>query len=338
MKNRVVKRLSILFAQVVVVSLAVLFSHSLYARFGDEPLSYRDAIGRVLPSVVSINGYRTNGNGDSITGTGVIVSNDGHILTNYHLIVDVESIVVQTADKSIHDADLIGISPDIDIAVLKINTSEFPAIAASEDKYLRQGDVVFAIGNPFGLEGSASMGIVSAVGRTRLGLYDNESFIQTDAAINPGSSGGPLTNTKGQMVGINSALYYRQHGVLPQGIGFAIPVGLAIDAYDEIINEVQEPDNVWGASVRRITDRLRKEIMLLDYDVENSFLVIKVWEASVAKQAGLQVGDILLSINDKNMGDYNFVTGYLPEDAKRINILRNGKQLSLDLPSVSFIE
>lgn len=326
------KKFILLFGQVVVISLAVLFSHSVYVRFNanDAP-SYRDAVGRALPSVVSIHGSR---GGDSITGTGVIISDDGHILTNYHLIIGVEQVRVRLANATEYNGELLGISPDIDIAVLKVKAKNLPEINANVDEVVAPGDVVFAIGNPFGLNNSASMGIVSAIGRSRLGLYHSESFIQTDAAINPGSSGGPLTNVNGEMVGINSALYYRQHGVLPQGIGFAIPAGLVIEAYEDIISTTPQAGNVWGVSVRRVSERLRQEILLIEEITDEAFLIIKVWEGSLGQQSGLQVGDILLSIDGQPVGQTDD-SGVLPRDAQEIVVLRNGQRLNINLPTVS---
>lgn len=317
-----------LFTQAVVVFTAAVFVFSVYRR--DWPAaSYSDAVSRALPAVVSIYGRDETGAGNSI-GSGVIISSDGHILTNYHLVANAGAIEINMKTRpSPYVAEIIGVDPEIDIAVLRIYADELPAIAATADTAAQPGDVVFAIGNPFGLDQSATMGIVSAVGRDRLGLHDFERFIQTDAAINPGSSGGALANAKGQLVGINSALFYRRRGVAPQGIGFAVPADLAMRSYERLINDEPPAGNGWGAEIRLMPERLRREVSGAE-EAEAALLISRVWPESPAAALGIQVGDIILQIDGK-APELLSNESNLPKTMRQITLLRNGEEVVLKL-------
>lgn len=319
-----------LFAQAVTIFSAAAVVAAVFMHVMSKPSSYRDAVSRVLPSVVSITGRDEDGADISI-GSGVVISRDGHILTNYHLIANAGKIKVGVSNGDFYVPELIGIAPEIDIAVLRINAADLPpAISAAEDGDLEPGDIVFAIGNPFGLNRSTTMGIVSAIGRDRLGLHGVEQFIQTDAAINPGNSGGALANADGKLVGINSALFYRQHGIMPQGIGFAVPAGIAMDAYGQLVGGAAAPAK--GAQLRGLSPRLREEVFGNVHSPIwlQAMLVTRVWRGSAAAAGGLQVGDVVLRINDSSPQQY-IEKGALLPDAQRLEVRRGNEEFVLNL-------
>lgn len=316
-----------LFAQAVVVFAAAAIVFTVFQRTMRLPDSYSEAVSRALPSVVSLYGRDVDGN-DSSVGSGVIVSQNGHILTNYHLIANVGAIEVHLKDGEAHDAEVIGVDPEIDIAVLRIKTDNLSAIPAADDAQLAPGDIVFAIGNPFGLNRSATMGIVSAIGRDHLGLYDIERFIQTDAAINPGSSGGALANAKGQLVGINSALFYRQRGVAPQGIGFAVPAGLAMRSYRRLIAVDNDDNDVWGVEIKRMSARLRDDVA--EGKTDSTLLITKIRADSPARAAGFKIGDIIMELNG-GKPEALITSDKLPAAAKTVLVLRGGDEHALTL-------
>jgi serine protease DegQ len=262
-------RLWLLFAQTVTIALAVglaiaalapdFWGRRVAVQVADSapaatrPDSYGEAIARVLPAVVSVYGREIGGHPteaaspppSSNLGSGVIVAADGYILTNHHVVAEAAAIEIALHSRgaprpAVYPATIVGANPKLDIAVLKIKADNLPIAVFSKEDNLRVGDVVIAIGSPFGLSQTVTMGIVSAVGRTRLGLARFEDFIQTDAAINPGNSGGALADASGRVVGINSALYSKQQGFFAQGIGFAIPAGVARDAFARIIEGEKE--------------------------------------------------------------------------------------------------
>ena len=324
-----------LFSQAVAVFVAAAFVFTIYnALRRDLPSSYSDAISRVSPSVVSIYGRNLINDSKDSTGAGVIISADGYIITNYHLIANVEEIEIGLQNGRTYLAKMIGIDPDIDIAVLHIDAIGLPAVNTADDALLAPGDIVFAIGNPFGLDQSATMGIVSALGRNRLGLHNFEHFIQTDAAINPGSSGGALANAHGQLVGINSALFYRQRGVIPQGIGFAVPAGLAVRSYQRLVKQNTPPPNDgWGMEIRQMPSRLRNEVFSGN-EGTSPVLVSRIWDDSPAFANGILVGDIILSV-DGNAAPDSYITDSngLKPMAKRIVLFRHGEKRFVNLTS-----
>ena len=327
------KQLWNLFAQAVTIFAAAAVVIAVFMQFHAVPPSYRDAVSKALPSVVSIYG-RDRHDTETSVGSGVIVSRDGYILTNYHLIANISKIEIGAQDGQTYVAELVGIDPDIDIAVLRVNAADLPAIGTAKDGTLRAGDIVFAIGNPFGLNRSTTMGIVSAVGRDRLGLHGFERFIQTDAAINPGSSGGALANAEGELVGINSALFYRRTGITPQGIGFAIPAALAMSSYGRLIDDAAAPDN--GMLLRNLSARLRSEVLGDDNDEGegeqqwHALLITRVWRDSAAAQSGLQVGDVVLQINDADPKDHAG-DGILLPSAQTLEVLRGEEKFVITL-------
>ena len=300
--------------------------------------SYRDTLAQVLPSVVGVYGRQLSelpNPGDSI-GSGVIIDG-GHVLTNYHLIANMGAIEVKVAEQR-YTADVVGIDPEIDIAVLRITAgiTDLPAIVFADDSQLRQGDLVFAVGNPFGLSRSASMGIVSAIGRNELGINRQENFIQTDAAINPGSSGGALTNVRGELVGLNSALFarYPGGGGAPQGIGFAVPAGIIRRSLDDFLPPHRPANNPLGAEVRPMSAHLHGEILDFTPEYTPVMLVSRVWRGTPAAAMGVLPGDIVLRVNNVAAHELS-ETGVLPPSLRSITVLRAGERRQLQLPAIT---
>ncbi len=284
--------------------------------------SYRDAARAALPSVVHIYttqqvrqqrhplfddpifrhffGDRPDGESqrNSGLGSGVIVSQNGYILTNYHVIEAADDIQVSLNDGNTYRARTVGSDPESDLAVLRIDAKDLPAITFGHVDNLRVGDVVLAIGNPFGVGQTVTMGIVSALGRSHLGINTFENFIQTDAAINPGNSGGALIDSLGNLVGINTAIYSRTGG--NHGIGFAIPASSARSIMEQIIENGSVTRGWIGVEAQEITQELAESFGLPGTD---GSLIAGVVRGSPADKAGIRPGDVLLSINGKPVGD-----------------------------------
>jgi len=261
---------------------------------------------------------------ESSLGSGVIVSASGYVLTNYHVIEGADEIQVALHDGRSAEAVIAGTDPESDLAILKVDLEKLPTITFANSDDLRVGDVVLAIGNPFGVGQTVTMGIVSATGRDRLGINVFENFIQTDAAINPGNSGGALINPYGQLVGINTAIFSRSGGY--QGIGFAIPVSSAIDVMKQIIETGHVTRGWLGIEVQDITPQLAESFGLKD---TNGVIVAGVLRSGPAADAGLQPGDIIKSIQGDPMRDsrdvMNTIAKTAPGDKVKIDIVHQGK-------------
>ncbi len=227
-------------------------------------------------------------------GSGVIMNARGHILTNNHVITQARQIEVLLADGRHFEARVIGVDPETDLAVLKIDASDLPGLVFADSAAIEVGDIVLAIGNPFGIGQTVTQGIISATGRHELGLTTFENFIQTDAAINPGSSGGALINARGELVGINTAIFSQDSG--SQGIGFAIPVNLARDIMSQIIKHGQVIRGWLGIKATALPPELARKNGLRP---GNGILVTAVTEGSPAALAGFKRGDILLRLDDQ---------------------------------------
>lgn len=257
-------------------------------------------------------------------GSGVIVNSNGYILTNNHVIESADAIRVALHDGRQTSAKLVGADPDSDLAVLKIDLPKLSAITFASGKP-RVGDVVLAIGNPFGVGQTTTMGIVSAMGRNRLGLNIYENFIQTDAAINPGNSGGALVNTAGQLVGINTAIYSESGGG-SLGIGFAIPAPAARKIMEQIIKTGHVVRGWLGIEPQDITPDLAHAFHLSDDD---GVIVARVLRNGPAYAAGLRVGDIIREIDGKpvydTIGFLNQIAAKKPGADISVTLLRNGK-------------
>ncbi|MCW8881420.1 MAG: Do family serine endopeptidase, partial [Sedimenticola sp.] len=227
-------------------------------------------------------------------GSGVIVSNKGYILTNHHVIADADEIRIVLSNGRTLDATIAGVDPDTDLAVLKTDTKDLPIITIGDSQAIQVGDVVLAIGNPYGVGQTVTMGIVSATGRDQLGINTFENFIQTDAAINPGNSGGALINAHGELVGINTAIFSKSGG--SQGIGFAIPVTLAKGVMEQILKKGRVVRGWLGIAGQDITPELAESFGLKEH---SGVLVSGVLNGGPADKAGIQPGDVIAKIDDK---------------------------------------
>ena len=229
-------------------------------------------------------------------GSGVIVSPEGYILTNYHVIEGAQEIEVTLSDSRKASAKLIGADPDTDLAVLRIQLDRLPVIALGNSDTLQVGDRVLAIGNPFGVGQTVTSGIVSALGRNQLGINTFENFIQTDAAINPGNSGGALVDVQGNLLGINSAIYSRSGGNM--GIGFAIPVSTARQVLEGIVKDGQVTRGWLGVEPTEITPEMAETFGLKQSE---GVIITGVLQGGPAAKAGIRPGDVLLRVAGKEI-------------------------------------
>ena len=265
---------------------------------------------------------------ESSLGSGVIVSDKGLILTNDHVVASADEIEVALADGRKLSAKVVGTDPDTDLAVLKVDAKNLPAITFSASDKLNVGDVVLAIGNPFGVGQTVTQGIVSALGRNHLGINTYENFIQTDASINPGNSGGALIDADGNLVGVNSAIYSRNGGSM--GIGFAIPASLARQVMEQIAVSGSVTRGWIGIEAQDITPELAESFKLAQ--VRGS-LIAGVLRNSPADVAGIKAGDVLLAINDKEVDDsssmLNLIAVLKPNEKAVLKIARAEKELKI---------
>ncbi len=222
-------------------------------------------------------------------GSGVIVGADGVIVTNNHVVAKADEITVVLSDKREFKGKVIGSDPKSDLAVIRIDADDLPTVEWADSDRLQVGEYVLAIGNPFGLNQTVTMGIVSAIGRANVGVADYEDFIQTDAAINPGNSGGALVNTHGELVGINTAIFSQSGGYM--GIGFAVPSNMARSVMESLLKDGKVVRGWLGVSIQEVTAQLAKEFGLKE---AKGALVTDVLEGSPAKKAGLQQGDVVI--------------------------------------------
>jgi serine protease DegQ len=254
-------------------------------------------------------------------GSGVIVSDKGYILTNHHVVESVDQIEVALADARKVAARVVGTDPDTDLAVLKIELPQLPAITFAKADQVRVGDVVLAIGNPFGVGQTVTFGIVSGLGRTQLGITTFESFIQTDANIQPGNSGGALVDTSGNLIGINTAIYSQTGASM--GIGYAIPVSIARQVMEQIIREGSVTRGWIGVGVQDVTKELADSFKLA---VAKGVLITQVVKGGPADKAGIRLGDILVAVNDKAVVDsitmLNVIAGLKPGDNVKVKLVR----------------
>ena len=261
-------------------------------------------------------------------GSGVIVGEEGYILTNHHVVESVDQIEVALADARKVRARVVGTDPETDLAVLKIELEKLPSITFARPDQLRVGDIVLAIGNPFGVGQTVTMGIVSGLGRSHLGITTFESFIQTDAAINPGNSGGALVDAGGNLVGINTAIY-SQTGV-SMGIGYAIPVSIARQVMEQIIQKGAVTRGWIGVGVQDITAELVQSFKL---SAARGVLITQVERSSPADKAGIKPGDILVAVNDKPVGDtttmLNLIASLQPGQQAVVRLSRNQAESDL---------
>jgi len=267
---------------------------------------------------------------DASLGSGVIINPEGYLLTNFHVVSNADEIKVMLEDGRNLNAKLIGSDRETDLAILKIDAPDLPRPAVASPDALHVGDVVLAIGNPYGVGKTVTMGIISATGRSQLGINTIEDFIQTDAAINPGNSGGALVNAKGELIGINSAIYSESGG--SQGIGFAIPITLAQD----VLNQIMEHGHVirgWlGVEGQDITPALAESFGLT---IEKAVLIAGVVKDGPAFKAGIQPGDIFTQIDDKPIvsayAALNYIAQQKPGSHVKITGLRGGNPFTTEI-------
>ncbi|MBP6368098.1 MAG: Do family serine endopeptidase [Nitrosomonas sp.] len=264
----------------------------------------------------------------SSLGSGVIVSSNGYILTNHHVVEAADEVEVALVDGRKTKASIIGSDPETDLAVLKVKLEDLPAITFGQSQQVKVGDVVLAVGNPFGVGQSVTMGIVGALSRSQVGINTFEDFIQTDAAINPGNSGGALTDTSGNLIGINTAIYSRTGGSL--GIGFAIPIHAAKQIMEQIIQSGGVVRGWLGVSMQDMTEELA-ESFNLDHSVGT--LIASVLREGPADKAGIKPGDILIAVNGKSVKNssemLNLVAALPPGETVTVTVIRNKQEKSI---------
>jgi serine protease DegQ len=266
----------------------------------------------------------------SSLGSGVIVAADGLILTNHHVVESADEIEVLLADGRRGKAKLVGSDPETDLAVLRVSLGGLPVVEFGNETQARIGDVVLAIGNPFGVGQTVTMGIVSALGRNQLGINTFENFIQTDAAINPGNSGGALVDTHGRLLGINTAIYSRTGGSL--GIGFAIPVSTAKMVMEQIVATGTVTRGYIGVEPQDVTPELAEAFKLPRKD---GAIIAGVMRGGPADKAGVKVGDILFEVEGQPVTNtasmLNLIAQLKPASKARFRFVREGRDLELQI-------
>src|SRR5712692_3204633 len=313
-----------------------------------RPVSYHDAVQRAMPSVVNIFTSKEirsprhpllndpifrrffgeqlpdEAQRASSLGSGVIVSASGYVLTNHHVVEAADEIEVALADGKKLLAKVVGNDPDTDLAVLRVNAEALPAISFGSSEAVQVGDVVLAIGNPFGVGQTVTGGIVSALGRTGLGINTFENFIQTDAAINPGNSGGALVDASGNLIGINTAIL--SGGSI--GIGFAIPVSTAKMVLDQIVKNGSVTRGWIGVEVQEITPPIAESFKL---GAARGALIAGVLRGGPADKAGVKPGDVLLEVEGKPVADpttmLNLIAALAPGRPAKLKLKRQDKEL-----------
>jgi serine protease Do len=264
-------------------------------------------------------------------GSGFIISKDGYILTNNHVVGDVDKITVVLKDgRKFEDAKLIGTDPDSEVALIKINGDNFPVLPMGDSDKIEIGDWVIAIGNPFGLSETVTVGVISAVGRSNVHIAAYENFIQTDAAINPGNSGGPLINIDGQVIGINTAIYSESGGYM--GIGFAIPINMARTIEQQLKETGKVTRGYLGLYARDMTQDMAEPLKLKN---AQGVIVASIEKGSPAEKAGIKTNDIITQMNGKKIETYdvfrNEIAVMKPGSSVKLAIDREGKTIDIDV-------
>jgi len=317
---------------------------------GSAPNSYAAAARRATPAVVSVTASKAPQRdprgedpwfrfffGDRARlapqvglGSGVIASPEGYLLTNNHVIEGADDIEVLLSDGRKATAKLVGTDPDTDVAVLKIALDRLPAIAFGSNEALQVGDVVLAIGNPFGVGQTVTAGIVSALGRNQLGINTFENFIQTDAAINPGNSGGALVDASGNLVGINTAIFSRSGGSL--GIGFAIPASTAREVMEGLVKDGQITRGWIGVEPQELTPEIAASLSL---PVKQGVLITGVLQDGPAFAGGVRPGDVVVKIAEAPIANQaqllSAVAALKPKSQTTISVLRGERALDLQV-------
>ncbi len=267
------------------------------------------------------------GRPEQSAGSGVIIDAKGYIVTNNHVVDNASQITVTLSDKREFQAKLIGADPKTDLAVVKIEAENLPSLKWADYEKLQVGDVVLAVGSPFGLSSTVTLGIISALGRGNVGIADYEDFIQTDAAINPGNSGGALVNMSGDLIGINTAIFSRTGG--SEGIGFAIPSSIAVDIAEALTKTGKVVRGWMGIAIQEVTKDLAKSFKLPEQR-KGGVLISEVNENGPSHTAGVRRGDVVVAFNDKEIQNVsqlrNMVARTLVGTTARVKVLRDGKE------------
>ncbi|XKM13853.1 outer membrane-stress sensor serine endopeptidase DegS [Orbaceae bacterium ac157xtp] len=304
--------------------------------FNNEPLSYNQAVRVAAPAVVNIYSRNINAQSpndqNSITplGSGVIMRKDGYIITNYHVIQNAQQIIVALQDRRIFEAISVGSDKLVDIAVLKIEATNIPTIPINPNRIPKIGDVVLAIGNPYNIGQTITQGIISATGRDGLSPFRRQNFIQTDASINHGNSGGALVNTQGELVGINTLSFAKNiANEIPEGIGFAIPTALATKIMDKLISDGKIIRGYIGIDGLEFSPSRN----MSEHPVTIGILVTKA--DGPAEKAGILANDILISVNNQPVKSIietmDQIAEIKPGTIIPVVILRNGEKLTLNV-------
>ncbi len=268
---------------------------------------------------------------DKSLGSGFLISKDGYIVTNDHVVRDAESIQVKLSNDKVYDARVIGHDQKSDIAVIKISAVDLPTVVLGDSDKLEVGQWAIAIGNPFGLDRTLTVGVISATGRSNMGIETYENFIQTDASINPGNSGGPLLNVYGEVVGINTAIV-----AAGQGIGFAIPINMAKPVFSQLIQKGNVSRGYLGVTIQPVTEELAKSFGLKQ---AKGALVNDVIKGGPADRAGVRQGDIITALNGREVKDPSHLQRQVAEagvgKVAKISIFRDGKALELSITLAS---
>jgi serine protease Do len=354
MRNRNQARFTLLALLTAVLVVGVLGSAGAQVHTDDNPLrSYADVAEKTMPAVVNIStdkvvdsdfqhpfmddpmfrrffnmpddeNHRNQERRERSLGSGIVISPDGYILTNNHVVENATKIKVTFAGEREYEAEIVGADPPTDVALIKIDAENLPALEIADSGKLRVGDQVMAIGNPFGVGQTVTLGIVSALGRN-IGLMDYSDLIQTDASINPGNSGGALVNMQGRLVGMNSAILSRSGG--SQGIGFAIPTNMAM----KVVTALREDGQVKRAYLGVLPQQVDQSIA--DYyglDRPRGVLIAQVNDDTPAKAAGLKDGDIILSVDDKEIENPSMLRNTISLSdvghPAKVRVLRDGKE------------
>lgn len=270
-----------------------------------------------------------HGRPDQSAGSGVIVDSNGFIVTNNHVVEGATQITVTLSDRREFSAKVVGTDPKTDLAVVKIDAKDLPSLKWADYEKLQVGDLVLAVGSPFGLSSTVTLGIISALGRGNVGIADYEDFIQTDAAINPGNSGGALVNMSGELMGINTAIFSRTGG--SEGIGFAIPSSIALDIVDSLQKTGKVVRGWMGVAIQEITPALAKSFKLPEQ--RKGVLISDVNENGPSHAAGIRRGDVVVAFNGKEVQNVsqlrNLVARTMVGKDAQVKILRDGKEQTL---------
>jgi len=314
-------------AVVKVVSTSTVTNASAQNPLSDDPFwrhFFGDQFGQMLPPH-SMGPYRERG-----LGSGVIVTKDGYILTNNHVVGNANNVAVTLQDGRQLTAKVVGRDAGSDIAVVKIDATDIPTIPLADSSKVQVGDIVLAVGNPFGVGQTVTQGIVSATGRGNIGIEDYEDFIQTDAAINPGNSGGALVDIEGRLIGINTAILSRSGGFA--GVGFAVPSGLARNVMESLVKYGQVTRGYLGVMIQDVTPALAKEFKLTG---TQGALVTEVVPNGPGANAGLKNGDVILELNGKKVMDGRHlklaVADTAPGTKVPLTVWRDGSEKKMDL-------